>query len=405
MNKLVSWGSCFGRSGLFTFLAFTANAFAQGTADDGSADAIGRMAASYRGLNSVVLDAREAETVTRSSDDSQVTSLRSFKVRMDGSRSAVLQKLTFDARIDGRIAKFSQCTELVVTATHGVQIDSIGKTYDTGYRDAESVPLPNKGPDMNVAGSLDGKPPFPDHPPSAYMESARLVFGYIGFESHLADRLSGAATVSAKRRSELPDCIPVEKKGDLGTLTAWLDRRYGFLPRRIELRRNASDKMGAEGPRVAEFTTSPGKIYPMAKLVSTFLVIESVDLGEFNGTPVTRGYTSTEIYSYDDGQSLTFHTRFSVEDLRRPEERDFAPIIPIPDGTPVHVQSTPQIRYLWRQGRIEADPMAGAIGAFDGVRNSRGHGQSRARTRILVLGNVAIALALGVIWIARRRRR
>jgi hypothetical protein len=258
---------------------------------------------------------------------------------------------------------------------------------------------------MVVAGSLDGTPPYKDRGPNDYLESAGFVFGYMASGSQLPELLSGAVTVKAKSRKELPDCIPLEKKGELGTFTAWLDPRNGFLPRRLELRKSRSDKLGRQGPTVGEFTVPPGKIYPTAKLISTFLVIDSMDIGDFGGIPVIRAYSSTDTYSYADGQSLKFHTTFSMGDLRKPEEKDFSPTIPIPDGTPVNMQTAPQIRHVWHQGRIEVDSTPDALRVYEGVKHLHGHGPWYAQGRYLfVAANVAIAVLLFAIWIVRRSR-
>lgn len=352
-------------------------------------------------LDNVELIVREDVRTNRSSDGATQEEHVWFRIRKNGERAAILMKRRGDTWLEGKLTPYAKLQEFVV-AGQGVQINC------TATEQPDAVDLHELTPSVKsytVLGSLDGGPTIGNVSWVGYLRGAKTIFGYVDGDNLQSLReIMRNGSVHIENSGESSEmCLLCES--EYGPHRVWLDAGTRHVTK-IAVEKSGENLLGDKPVRLQPEVTKSRRIWPEGRLVGFGETIRDIAMGEHDGLPYIRAYTSERVYHYSTGDDLTFVSNVNVESVvplpPAVDEQMFRPSLPLPEGTEVHVNGSPNIRYVWKNRAIVADD---APGAFKGVDALRHNAPDSGARRLLVWGNLILLVVIGVGLLVARRRQ
>lgn len=346
---------------------------------------------------------RESQTSKNGTvENSSIEGNSWIKVVRKDDKWAAFGKRSGESLLFGKKIDDSMFLEVVFNGRQSLQVNNgADDVRRRRYRDPTTIPAPDKPASLMLLGSIDTNPIFKGGCLASYAFAGKLVFGYVDYVRTLPDVLSEGERDPAKNIAGMPNCMAVTSKTPFGIYTAWLDSQHGYLPKRIEVLKQGTDKL-SDGTQVNQCPpVKAGTIYPTGQLIEIRQVIDNITFTEFASVPAIKSFTDTKTSYYASDQQLIETSDFGVEEFHKPDAREISHSVRIPENSVVHVFQNPQIKYLWRNGEIVPDTTPAAIRTLE--RLSHTQSSTGGIQYGLIAMNVAVVLLL-VFWIVRRRR-
>ena len=369
---------------------------------------VARLRAAFQSGDGFECIIRENFDIVRASDGVTQPDEFWFRVRKHGTRWAILHKRKSKLWINSAFKDFEKVEEYV-TDEQSLQILCREPSREGRGGGAESLePATFDEGRYLVFGSLSGGPTFADHPFHTFLFAGKLIFGYadLGGTEFLPDILEGGG-VTGKRVSSNSgtqgQLVQLESNGTYGKHTVWIDPAAGYLPTRIEVVKQGPHLFGGTKISSQKRRTRQWRIWPNQKLIRHRRRIENIVTQTVDDHPLIAGFTMTQVYEYDQGDSLTWTHRVAIQDVRTSLDWDdaslFQPTIEVPDGTRVQVNDSRNIDYIWSGGEIVLDP------SLERAAARRRHRYLAKSRKWLVAVNIVALLVFGTIWAVRRKLR
>jgi hypothetical protein len=173
-----------------------------------------------------------------------------------------------------------------------------------------------------------------------------LVFGYLqgnGKMMYLPDILKRLDLQTSQDVLEGRQVVLLTGKGPFGAYELWLDPDYGFLPRRIRVRKGASDFAGER--RLSS--------YPGLREMRTDVEVSRLE--KIGDAAIIADFTIDDRTIYEDRQVKSHATcALSNIDLSPDvsSQEAFQVSLDIPNGAEVQVDDALTIRHVWENGHI-----------------------------------------------------
>jgi hypothetical protein len=285
--------------------------------------------------------------------------------------------------------------ELVTTKQGLVRVQWDG-TGEASYQ-SETTPVP---PDSSliVAARLSATlVPVPHREAVDELEGAAVAIWYLLGDDCTLSEVLHDATLSTRSSESIDGHVThvLEGRGRRGVHTLWLDPEFGYLPRRIVVRKVGGDLV--LGKAVSAHTGANNDRWK--EVVEE---LSDVRLERIAGNPVMTRFEHAQTLTFESGVRRVKRTSCIVSQY----EFSGAPAGPttfdvsmhIPQGHPVHVDGAQHILYEWRDGEIQkVVPDVGDVGGFFAPDGS-------LAAKVFVTVNVAI-LAVIAYWLYKRRRK
>ena len=370
---------------------------------------VARLRAAFQSADGFECIIRENFDVVRTSDGATQVEEFWLRLRKHGTRWATLQKRKVKMWWDSAITDVDIVQEFVADE-QSLQIncrETSREGFGGGAESLEPAPFV-AGKKYVVLGSLSGGPTTAENPPYTFLYSAKVIFGYLdlGGREFLPDILEGGGVTGTRVSSDSGtqgQVVQLESNGPYGKHTVWIDPAAGYLPTRIEVVKQGPHVMN--GTKISSQKRRPndGDIWPNQKLIRYRQRIENIVTQTVDDHPLIAGFTMTQVYEYDQGDSLTWTHRVAIQDVRTSLDWDdaslFQPTIEIPDGTRVYVNDSRNIDYIWSGGEIVLDP------SLERAVARRMHRYMTKSRKWLVAANIVALLVFGTIWAVRRKLR
>ena len=365
-------------------------------------DPVSNMEATFGGLTQIDWTAQEKTQTLRKPDSVQVSRAAWIKAARDGTRWASLTTETGDSYINGKVLPYSWGQEIIMGGEQGILINFGESFVNTRFDDPKLIPTSNIK--LDLAGSIDASSPQPGLSAIDFMRVGRTVFGFVDGYQTFADVLAGGETIPEDSKLKLPGSIVISNSSKFGKYRAWLDPQFGFLPRRLEGRKDGTDLLS--NMQIAKLPLNKaGKIWPTTQLKEYRQVIDNVEIAILAGHPFLRSFVDTKSYMYSDGQELTIRTDFEIAEFGLPTGKSFVPIVIIPDNTRVAVEQSPNIQYIWHDGRIVPNPNPRTAEKLENLKFQSGGGGGFWRPFFIIVNVVVVLACIGlIIWRLRSRR-
>jgi hypothetical protein len=308
-----------------------------------------------------------------------VTEESSHQVWRDGNRWKLLLKETHRSPDKGKIHTGTRSEERVFAGKGGLVV---GLTPD--------------GRAANVFGWMDELSEQDRQMIAPYWYA--VVFGYL-------DNNGGESLASILRASRLKvrtetvggrALVALEGVGTWGTHTVWLDPAAGYLPRRIEQRKESGDWLLRNQP-ISSFPKMQSPLYPQAKIKSRVLTMDVIESAGTGADTVATGLAMAETTHFDSGSPVTLKTTVRFYGLALPDaplsDDTFRVNTVIPDGTPVTALDNPTINYEWQDGKAVKSVNGTALSRLGNALFSRG----RWYLGVLVIGVGVGAVCVTVV--------
>jgi len=189
-----------------------------------------------------------------------------------------------------------------------------------------------------------------------------------------------------------------------GTYVVWLDSLAGNAPRHIEVHKTDHHLFGRMLLRNSWSNRLPGYRGPNRQLWDYRFEVDKIKLETVPGSDrsIMTSFEVRETIQFNRGSAMSLRrTVVKLSNVRLEcSDLDLDPALAIPDGTPVRIEDSPDIKAEWRDRAVFRIADQGALERFEGVDLSK---IGPRRNPWLIGLNGVVFLALVYVWFARRR--
>jgi len=228
----------------------------------------------------------------------------------------------------------------------------------------------------------------------------------VGDSGRLLPDLLRMCALSVRSDSLVGNAVFIlEGRGPYGLYKLWLDPSIGYLPRRIEILKEGNDLMGN---KAISQITGDGSLYPASRQKQFSVVVEDFQYQPLGAGFVPTTYSEDAQWIYEDGSQVSVSTAVVLSEFTlltdssdKLSDKAFELSMKIPDGTRVDVLDSPNISYLWRDGKIEKGVGRDAVQVLEGLKFEN---SVRVRSRLMIGCVLLIIILVGVLFWRRQRQ-
>jgi hypothetical protein len=184
--------------------------------------------------------------------------------------------------------------------------------------------------------------------------------------------------------------VVLTARGEYGTYQLWLDTKLRCVPRRIRVEKQGADIHNRKA------------VHEISGLEHVVIEVVFTEVDCTTEPPTIQSLDFTRTLTFQDRvETVQTHSKFSEVSVTPDfDESSFKITDEIPEGMKVTVHDSPNINFIWSDGKINKHVDQAAVA---GLQGHTFKGGSRKNVVLLSLNIVALTVG-GWLWHRRRRR-